>query len=132
MKPSTITLLSRNRQNRVAFALARAPREFNPISTPLAKNPSQFEAAAMAISVFWCCISARPGRLGEGRCDEFTKSDSRRVARDGARFRAGFSKSGGSLRSRTSETRKWFDRLSRDFVGAGACHDHDASGLENA
>jgi hypothetical protein len=64
MKPSTITLLSPNRQNRVAFALARAPREFNPIYAPLAKNPSQFEAAAMAISVFWCCISARPGRLG--------------------------------------------------------------------
>jgi hypothetical protein len=40
MKPSTITLLSPNRQNRVAFALARGPREFNPISTPLLKNPS--------------------------------------------------------------------------------------------
>ena len=56
------------------------------ISTPLAKNPSQFEAAAMAISVFWCCISARPGRLGGGRRDEFTKSGRRRFARDGARL----------------------------------------------
>jgi hypothetical protein len=52
MKPSTITLLSPNRQNRVAFALARAPREFNPNSAPLAKNLSHLRPLLWPSAIF--------------------------------------------------------------------------------
>jgi hypothetical protein len=70
MKPSTITLLSPNRQNRVAFALARGPREFNPISTPLAKNPSHSRPLPWPSACFGVVspLGGAAGRLG-GRGD---------------------------------------------------------------
>ena len=50
------------------------------------------------VLVLYLCSAGAAGR--EGRCDEFTKSGRRRFARDGARFRAGFGRGGGSQAKR--------------------------------